>query len=194
MNLGRPIQFDPDVAVAKAIDVFWANGYDATSTASLMEAMSLSKSSLYQTFGSKHELFMRCLHDYSSQNHAYLRRELDEAKSAKGFLIDFFRNAISGNRKDNMRGCLLVNTACEFGISNKSTADFIKTEVSRMADLFQDVIGQAQADGEIAADKNAKHLADSLMVSLYGIRVLGKLNPGMTEMGSLMNQLVLQLE
>ncbi len=61
MSIGRPLQFDPEQVLDAAMQVFWASGYDATSLQDLLQAMRLSKSSFYQTFGSKQQLFERCL-------------------------------------------------------------------------------------------------------------------------------------
>jgi TetR/AcrR family transcriptional repressor of nem operon len=65
MNLGRPLEFNPATVLDAAIEVFWRKGYVATSMLDLLEAMDLSKSSLYQTFGSKQKLFERCLARYT---------------------------------------------------------------------------------------------------------------------------------
>jgi len=59
--VGRPKQFDPDVAVDKAAEVFWGKGFGGTTPQDLVEALGICKGSLYNAFGSKHELFTRGL-------------------------------------------------------------------------------------------------------------------------------------
>ena len=61
---GRPIEFDPDAALTDAMQLFWRKGYENTSLPDLLDAMQLSKSSLYQAFGSKQALFERCMTRY----------------------------------------------------------------------------------------------------------------------------------
>ena len=56
--MGRPREFDQTQALEDAMQVFWAKGYDATSLCDLLESMGISRSSLYEAFGSKHELFL----------------------------------------------------------------------------------------------------------------------------------------
>lgn len=55
----RPREFDEDDVVTRATDLFWRRGYHATSVRDLGEALGLSASSLYRTFGDKHALFLR---------------------------------------------------------------------------------------------------------------------------------------
>ena len=62
--VGRPRQFDEDLALDSAMQAFWAKGYEATSLADLMAATGLHKGSLYQAFGDKHSLFIRALNRY----------------------------------------------------------------------------------------------------------------------------------
>ena len=90
MKSGRPLQFDPDEAVAKATELFWKQGYEATSTADLMAAMRLSKSSLYQTFSSKQDLFNLCIKHYGDESDQRFKAALKEAPSAKQFLVSMF--------------------------------------------------------------------------------------------------------
>lgn len=54
-------QFDPDQALDKAMRVFWSQGFEGTSYAALTQATCLNKSSLYNAFGDKRQLYQRCL-------------------------------------------------------------------------------------------------------------------------------------
>ena len=61
---GRPRKFDPDDVLDKVIDVFWELGYDASDTETLSRRAGLTKPSLYNTFGSKEDLFIAALNRY----------------------------------------------------------------------------------------------------------------------------------
>ncbi|HEX9701827.1 MAG TPA: TetR/AcrR family transcriptional regulator, partial [Rhodospirillales bacterium] len=60
----RPREFETSEALNQAMQVFWTKGYEATSLADLIGAMNLSKSSFYDTFGSKHEVFLAAIEHY----------------------------------------------------------------------------------------------------------------------------------
>ncbi len=45
----------------KAMNLFWQKGYNATSAQDLVNGLSISRSSLYDTFGDKHSLFVKAL-------------------------------------------------------------------------------------------------------------------------------------
>ena len=59
--MARPREFDISDALDRAMEAFWRHGYEATSMADLMEAMSLQKGSIYKAFNDKHSLFMAAL-------------------------------------------------------------------------------------------------------------------------------------
>lgn len=59
MNRGPDKQFDCEVALSKAMDVFWARGFEAASLSELLEQMGIGRKSLYDTFGNKRSLWER---------------------------------------------------------------------------------------------------------------------------------------
>jgi len=63
----RPKSFDPNTVLTKAMGVFWQKGYDAASISELTAAMGINRFSLYDTFGDKHELYLKALDSYDQQ-------------------------------------------------------------------------------------------------------------------------------
>ena len=54
----RSKEFDPDVVLDRATDLFWKKGYEATSIKDLVAHMRINRFSLYSTFGDKQHLFL----------------------------------------------------------------------------------------------------------------------------------------
>ena len=51
--------FKTDEALTKAMNAFWARGYEATSMQDLVDCMGIGRGSLYAAFGDKRRLFLR---------------------------------------------------------------------------------------------------------------------------------------
>ena len=83
---GRPREFDIESAHDKAMQLFWTQGYEATSLSDLLSTMGLSKSSFYQTFESKHTLFEQCLVRYGEILISAMRAGLATAPNAIVFI------------------------------------------------------------------------------------------------------------
>ena len=73
---GRPRGFDTEVAVERAMTVFWSRGYHGTALPDLLSATRLSRGSLYAAFGGKHALFLRALDRYIADALARIDVEL----------------------------------------------------------------------------------------------------------------------
>src|SRR5262245_24250396 len=66
-SMARSKEFDPEVALEAAMRSFWPGGYEATSTQTLCERMSIGKRSLYDTYGDKRSLYLAALRSYLSR-------------------------------------------------------------------------------------------------------------------------------
>ena len=64
MPRGRPRSFDRDVALERAMEVFWAKGYEAAQLTDLTQAMGVNPPSFYAAFVSKEAVFREALELY----------------------------------------------------------------------------------------------------------------------------------
>ena len=175
MVLGRPPSFDTDEAIDKATRVFWSQGYTATSMADLLAATRLSRSSLYDTFSSKEALFRRCLQHYADEVAGLLAGRLEQAEDAREFIEQTFLHFARQADEDEVRqGCFAMNTAVELGHTDSELANEAERSIQRFRRLFEKAIRQAQAQGSISADKDPTAMAQYLVASMSGLRMLIK--------------------
>lgn len=175
MTYGRPREFDIDRALEAATQQFWAVGYEATSLQDLLKSMGLSKSSLYQTFGNKHELFIRCLDHYQQSMVDKLNEQLDSSDSVKQFIGNFLEGVIAEAKNSSGRkGCLLVNTANELSQRDADIAKAVTDGTVNVAKLFQQAIELGKQKKEISVDTSTEHLVSYLITSISGLRTMIK--------------------
>jgi len=62
--MGRSREFDEEVALHKAMELFWEQGYEKTSMGDLVNHMGIHRKSLYDTFGDKHTLYLKAIDCY----------------------------------------------------------------------------------------------------------------------------------
>jgi TetR/AcrR family transcriptional repressor of nem operon len=182
MNAGRPLQFDPDVALDSAMEAFWSKGYEACSLQELLKQTGLSKSSLYHTFGGKRQLFQRCLERYREQSSRRLAEHLKVGRSPRDFIADTL-NAVAAEARPgaNPRGCFVMNTASEFAQSDPEVASLVAGSLASFREIFREAVRQGQREGEITCARSAENLAIYLVSSMGGLRTIvkGGLEPAM---------------
>ncbi|NQX12452.1 TetR/AcrR family transcriptional regulator [Microbacteriaceae bacterium VKM Ac-2855] len=156
-----------DAAVASAArDVFWRHGYVATSLAQLQAATGLSKSSLYESYGSKRGLFDRAIRDYLDTVIDPLLAPLEAEGAGRAELTAYFAALARLFREAPhpiaRRGCLLLNTAMEL--------DDLDADAARAVADYRERIRTAFANAH-AADP------DLLTAAQIGLMVTSRLDP-----------------
>jgi TetR/AcrR family transcriptional repressor of nem operon len=176
MTLGRPLAYDPDAALNAAMQVFWSQGYEATTLQDLLKAMGLSKSSFYQTFGGKKELFLRCISRYREKISQGLADLLESSDSGRSFIERMLLNSAAEARRANetRRGCLLMNTAAECAQKDSDIAERVASGFEGLRVILCRAVRQGQAEGEITQELEAEALASYLISSLGGIKTVVK--------------------
>ncbi|MEV6287156.1 TetR/AcrR family transcriptional regulator [Kribbella sp. NPDC051770] len=171
--MARPRMFDEEAAVDAAMRAFWANGYEGTSTQDLCAATGLGRSSIYNTFAGKHELFERSLARYiDAKTGATLallageRPALDKLRAVLDAAVD--------PPAGEPPGCLVVNTLIELAAYDVVVAEQLRADEVVRLNALTTVIEAGQRDGEIAADKDARSLAQFVVATISGMRVLAR--------------------
>ena len=91
---GRPRAYDPQVALARAAEVFWKAGYAGTSLDDLVEATGMNRPSLYAAFGDKRDLYLKTLEYYREESRALARAALADNPPLRAFLKRFYNKAL----------------------------------------------------------------------------------------------------
>lgn len=172
MRIGRPLSYDPDKALGAATAVFWAQGFEASSLQDLLVATGLSKSSLYQKFGSKQVLFEHCLEQYSDQVEKLLRQLLLHAPGGREFIQMVLTQIIS--EEPPAKGCLIFNTASELGQLEPEVTRRVDAGISRFRSVFHEALLQDQQAGRLTAEADTEALSEYLMTAIGGLRSMVK--------------------
>ena len=111
--MARPRQFDPDIALDRAMQVFWRLGYDAASLPDLLAGMGMTRGSLYKAFTDKRTLFLAVLDRYGQAAVDPAVAMLENAGQPDGLarIGALFDMVVADVRDGNRRGCLLCSAA-----------------------------------------------------------------------------------
>jgi len=176
--MARPREFETMEALGKAMDVFWSKGYEATTLCDLLDAMDLSKSSFYDTFGSKHEVFLDSIEHYKKTMTSQITGVASLEQPARKLIESLFDRAVSRiTEEGGQRGCFLNNCSVEVALHDPQAAKLIDGGIGLVEDTFFALVERGQREGDIASDKEARALARFLTSSLNGLMVIAKTNP-----------------
>ncbi len=178
---GPPKQFDREEALSRAVDVFWTQGYLGTSIEDLLEAMELSRSSMYATFGDKKALFLEALQVWIDEQIA----QFVEALRGSGSLLERVGRAFQ-QRHDAQKalgnaGCLFGNTVAEGGMDDPDIARVLETFVRRGERALISTFEDALQSGELPEGTDVRALALFFITLSQGALLLGRSRPTLFE-------------
>ncbi|MFD5089235.1 TetR/AcrR family transcriptional regulator [Amycolatopsis thailandensis] len=189
MGAGRPREFDVTAVLDAVAGRFRVRGFADTSTEQLCEAAGVRRSSLYNTFTSKNELFVRALERQTSlaleQQAAVLT---DERLPGAERLVALFDLVLAeeraAGREGHAAGCMIVASrmAPDLGAREPRVQSLLDRYTDIQLSLVAGAVRAGQLDGTLREDV-APHDA-ALMVSsaISGLRVLAQSGSGVAEL------------
>lgn len=183
----RPRTFDREEVLDRALDTFWYQGYEATSMQDLVDAMDISRASLYNAFGSKHDLFLEVLQHYEKQRLSQTLGTLHEVDSVKAAIRAIFEQTADEAACADRRGCLLTNTATELCARDAECAEQVQRNFARLEAAFEEALQRGQSSGELSDTLDLQALARFFTTSLQGLRVMAKTQPDRVALQDVVN-------
>src|SRR6202162_4434560 len=168
---GRPLSYDPDKVLDRALDVFWRKGYEGSSLSDLTKAMGINKPSLYAAFGDKEKLFRKVLDRYAEGPASHSRAALQELASRAVVERLLYGTADMLTSEANPRGCLWVQGALACGKSADSVRkELISRRLGGEAARPQR-LKRAITEGDLPPDANPASLARYIAIIIQGMSV-----------------------
>lgn len=152
---------------------FWSAGYEGTSTQDLCAATGLGRSSIYNTFSSKHDLFERALRRYMTAKNADTFEVLDGPGTASDKLRAVLWRVVDAPEDDPL-GCLVVNATVELGPRDPEVAALLRADLDRRKAALAAVVRAGQAAGEIDNRSDPADLTQFVIATIGGMRVAAR--------------------
>lgn len=170
---GRPRQYDPERALAKAAEAFWKHGYAATSLDDLVAATGMNRPSLYAAFGDKRDLYLKTLTRYQQQSRAIGAQITADDPPLRVFLKRFYEAALAIYLEsgDEARGCYSISTAPAQAVTDAGVRDFLAASISGTDAFVAKQIVKARERGEVPSDADPQALAQLATAALHTIAV-----------------------
>lgn len=170
--------FDIDATLTRAMQTFWAHGYEATSMQDLVTATGVNRASIYATYGDKRALFLTALRKYDGEIRRRMLAELADTKTPSEAIAAVFDKFIGQTSMPQGNwGCFLVNTALELAAHDGEIAELVNAAQDEIEAFFLAMIRKGQQLGAFAADRDAKPLAHQALASLLGMLVMIRSRP-----------------
>src|SRR5258708_38850553 len=154
--MARPREFDREIAVERAMNVFWAKGFAATSTEDLVDAMGIGRQSLYNAFGDKRRLYFEALDAYQQATIAGHVQRLSAPASPLVGVRDLLLGLIADDDKQRPNGCMGVRAIAEFGTCDPKLAKPRARAAPLLLSRLVDRLREGQTGGELDPGMNSE--------------------------------------
>lgn len=171
--MARPSEFDRQEAVQAAMRQIWRDGYEATSVKHLAEQLGITRSSFYNAFGTREDLFREALAAYQ----ALLPRFPKPRGSDQRILLrltSFFRAHCAFHAENGWQGCLVVNCVAALSSPEGELDKELTQWVQRSVEWFQALVDSAKRSGEVPQSRDSHEIALALQSLVMGMSALGK--------------------
>ncbi|REG91670.1 TetR/AcrR family transcriptional regulator [Flavobacterium aquicola] len=165
--MARCVEFNEVEKIEKAMNVFWKKGYNATSMQDLVDAMQINRSSLYNTIGDKHQLFMKCIGNYFDQAMCELKGKVANETSAKAALIKVISDKADWIISCD-KGCLGMKTIFEIAPDDCSVRNLMSKNNDIFIEFLATIVQKAMDKGEMDNSEDASLMAEYIATSFTG--------------------------
>ena len=178
--MSRPRSFSLPAVVETAKQLFWSRGYGGTALGDIEKATGLSRSSLYQAFGSKEALFTQALDEYVATFMGPLLAPMEAETATHADVADFFAHLVTrfcGDPEEARKGCLWVNSLAEFSGREHPLEVHANAYRLRLYDAFSNALtggpNKLRGPDRLVAEQRAR----MLVATTFGLWLAVRIDP-----------------
>jgi TetR/AcrR family transcriptional repressor of nem operon len=173
--MARTKTFDEAEVLEKAQGIFWCKGYNGTSMQDLVDGLGISRSSLYDTYTDKRELFLIALKKYRDEQAQAMIEMINNSTSIIKAIEIVLKGLVEASIQDTTnKGCFIVNSTIEIAPHDKEVAAIVTENMQNIEEALYKAIRKGQEKGEIATKLPARALARFLFNTTAGLQVAAK--------------------
>jgi TetR/AcrR family transcriptional repressor of nem operon len=167
----RTRSYDESEVLSGAMHAFRRSGYAGLSIPALEAATGLSTGSIYNSFGDKRGIFLASFEHYL---HAVLGRRIAQFAKPESGLPGLRQLFLTLLREPNGEtfGCLITNSAIEFGAEGELAAGAIARGLDMLERLFAERLSAAKSAGVLPDKFDVRAGAVRLLALYQGVLVL----------------------
>ena len=174
--MGRNKEFDTIEVLHKSMEIFGHYGYEGTSLTQLLKGLGIARQSLYDTYGTKRDLFILALKHYVTNKSNAVLKCLEASESAKeGITFVFHEAAKVLKDKNRQKECFVMLSAVDQMAHDKEISDFLLNDLNRLEEAFYETLVRGQMNGEFSNDRDLRALARYLNVARHSLTQLAKM-------------------
>ena len=187
----RPREFDADLVLDRAMELFWEKGFEGTSISDLEEHLGMGRQSLYSAFGDKHELYLKAMDRYAASQ-SWTRHDLLKPGAGAEEIRQYFTGLVAAVSKEPRRSCMMINAAIEGDCEHPAVASRCTDNQLNLTRAFRHALTGAIAKGQLDRRTDTNALALALVSQSFGLNVMARNGATVATLGKVVDS-VLQI-
>lgn len=173
--MARPKSFNQQEVLDKALNLFWEQGYNATSIQDLVDHLGINRASIYDTWGDKRGLYLETLKAYRKKGAFHFLERLRSNQSSKEIIRNFLKDVTVEALADTCnKGCFLSNSASELANSDQTVFELFSDNNANMEAVLTELVREGQENGSITNTDAPEALARFILNTAMGLRIMSK--------------------
>ncbi|NIY82574.1 TetR/AcrR family transcriptional regulator [Vibrio hepatarius] len=186
----RSAEFDRQYVLRSAMTMFVDKGYGKTSMQDLKRATGLHPGSIYCAFENKRGLLIAALEQYQLDQTDWFHQIFDKHETVFEGFKDYMEHVLEECEREEIQDCLLQKAMNELSRQDDEVESLISDMLNNWHQMLTDKIQLMLNSEEIAPNRDARQLAEFLVMGIYGMRTMSHTNPEPGVLRNLSNQLV----
>ncbi len=183
-----------DKVLKTGVELFCTRGYNALGVDEICKTTGMTKGAFYNAFKSKENFLLEAISVYCKMTVERLKTLLSPKHTnvkAIDRLTHLYEFMLDAQPKNNYAGCMINNMMSELGIINSTVGNATSIEFDHFIDAILPCVEEAQRDGDLNSNIDAKELTELLHTTFYGTLTRAKSLQN-HEQGKLIMQLLIK--